>query len=180
MDVLIIDNLAAVDSSTETTELIQRWKEIVKPGIYRMTGRKWKKYHELKFLRNERRVIEERLQQIIRGREQGILTQRFGPQHSGEFQPQTKRSEQWTVDPFWEIDQHRIDQHRPNTNTYLNRRQPHRAMNPLPPCQWRRVKSNQRPINTRQFSKFRPQLRGHFTWELKAYNTSKWDTPQKS
>ena len=78
-DIKTIDNLAAVDSSAETTELIQRWKEIVKPGIYRMTGGKWKKYHEPKFLRNERRVIEERLQQIIQGREQGDLRQRIGP-----------------------------------------------------------------------------------------------------
>ena len=40
MDVKTIDNLEAVDSSAETTELIQRLKEIVKPGIYRMTGGK--------------------------------------------------------------------------------------------------------------------------------------------
>ena len=44
MDVKTIDNLAAVDFSAETTQLIQRWKEIVKAGIYRMTGGKWKKY----------------------------------------------------------------------------------------------------------------------------------------
>ena len=62
MDSKTIDNLAAADSSAETTELIQRWKKIVKPGIYRMTGGKWKNYHEPKFLRNERPVIEERLQ----------------------------------------------------------------------------------------------------------------------
>ena len=68
MDVRTIDNLAAVDSSAETTELIQQWKEIVTPGIYRMTGGKWKKYHQPKFLKNKRRVIEETLQQIIRGR----------------------------------------------------------------------------------------------------------------
>ena len=43
VDAKTIDNLVAVDSSVETTELIQRWKEIVKPGIYRMTGGKWKK-----------------------------------------------------------------------------------------------------------------------------------------
>ena len=43
MDVKASDNLAAVEFSAETTQLIQRWKEIVKPGIYRMTGRKWKK-----------------------------------------------------------------------------------------------------------------------------------------
>ena len=86
MDIKTIDNLAAVDSSAETIELIERWKEIVKPGIYRMTGGKGKKYHEPKFLRNERGVIEERLQQIMRGREQGDLRQRIGPQHSGGFQ----------------------------------------------------------------------------------------------
>ena len=33
MDVKSIDNLAAVDFSAETTQLIQRWKEIVKPGF---------------------------------------------------------------------------------------------------------------------------------------------------
>ena len=93
MDVRTIDNLAAVDSSAETTELIQRWKEIVKPGIYRMTGGKWKKYHEPKFLRSERRIIEKRLQ-FIRGREQGDLRQQIGTQHGGGFQPQTGRSEQ--------------------------------------------------------------------------------------
>ena len=40
MDVKTLDNLAAVDFSAETNQLIQRWKEIVKPGIYRMTGGK--------------------------------------------------------------------------------------------------------------------------------------------
>ena len=52
MDVRTIDQGAATDSSVETTELIQRWKEIVKPDIYRLTGGKWKKYHEPKFLRS--------------------------------------------------------------------------------------------------------------------------------
>ena len=79
MDVKTIGILAAVESSAETTELIQRWKEIVKPGIFRMTGGKWKKYQEPKFLRNERRVIAERLQQIMRGREQGDLRQTNRP-----------------------------------------------------------------------------------------------------
>ena len=41
---------------------------------------------------------------MIRGREQGDLRQRIGPQQSGGFHPQTRRSEQWTVDPFWELD----------------------------------------------------------------------------
>ena len=89
MDVKTLDNLAAVDFSAETNQLIQRWKEIVKPGIYRMTGGKWKKYHEPKFLRNERKIIEERLQQIINTREQSDLRQRIGPQHSRGFQPKS-------------------------------------------------------------------------------------------
>ena len=43
MDARTIDNTAAVDSSAETTEIIKRWKEIVKPGVYRISGGKWKK-----------------------------------------------------------------------------------------------------------------------------------------
>ena len=104
MDIRTIDHIAATDSSAETTELIQRWKDIVKPGIYRLTGGKWKKYHAPKFLRHERKVIEERLQQIMQGREQSDIRQKIGPQQRGGFQPQTRRSEQWTVDPFWELD----------------------------------------------------------------------------
>ena len=105
MDVKTIDNLAAVDFPAQTTQLIQRWKEIVKPGIYRMTGGKCKKTTRTEiFTKREKKLIEERLQQIIKGREQSDLRQRIGPQHSGGFQPQTRRSEQWTVDPFWEVD----------------------------------------------------------------------------
>ena len=105
MDVRTIEYLETYDSSQETTDLIRRWKGIVKPGIYRMTGGKWKKYHEPKFLRCERKVIEERLQQIIDGRQQQPdLRQRIGPQQKGGFQPQTRRAEQWTVDPFWDLD----------------------------------------------------------------------------
>ena len=45
-DIRTIDHIAATDSSAEATELIQRWKDIVKPGIYRLTGVNWKKYNE--------------------------------------------------------------------------------------------------------------------------------------
>ena len=78
----------------------------MKPGIYRMTGGKWKEYHEPKFLRSERNVTEERLQQIVDGQQQQQvdLRQRIGPQQRGDFQPQTRRAEQWTVDPFWDLD----------------------------------------------------------------------------
>ena len=80
MDAKTKDNLEAIDSSQETTALIQRWRDIVKHGIYRMTGGKWKKYYEAKFLSNGRILIEERLQQIITGRNQGDTRQRIGPQ----------------------------------------------------------------------------------------------------
>ena len=56
--------------------------------------REVKKYHDPKFLRTERKVIEEHLQQIIRGRLQGDLRQRISPQHNLGFQPQTSRSQQ--------------------------------------------------------------------------------------
>ena len=72
-------------------------------------------------MRNERKVIEERLQQIINTREQGDLRQRIGPQHSGGFQPKSGRSERWTVDPFWEMDRPTPVNHadRPGPSTTL-------------------------------------------------------------
>ena len=115
MDSKTIDNITAIDSSIETTELIQRWKDIVQRGIYRLAGGRWRKYHEPKFLRNERKKIEVILQQIMRGREQGDLRQRIGPQHNGSFQPQTRRSEQWTVDSCWEVDRPTPVQQQQNT-----------------------------------------------------------------
>ena len=38
MDTRSLDNLEEVDSSAETTDLVHKWKDIVKPGTYRMTG----------------------------------------------------------------------------------------------------------------------------------------------
>ena len=69
-----------------------------------MTGVRWKRYHEPKFLRNEIKVIEERLQQLINNWTHGDLRQSIGPQNEGGFQPQTGHSEQWTVNPLWEMD----------------------------------------------------------------------------
>ena len=65
MDAKTIDNLERNDSSQETANPTERWRKIVKPGIYRLSNGKWKKYHEPKVLRNERRVIEEKLMEII-------------------------------------------------------------------------------------------------------------------
>ena len=66
MDAITINEIESANPTAETIELINRWREIVKPGIYRLTGGKWKRYHEPKFLRKARKVIEERLQQIIK------------------------------------------------------------------------------------------------------------------
>ena len=38
MDTRSIDNLEEVDSSAESTDLVHKWREIVKSGTYRMTG----------------------------------------------------------------------------------------------------------------------------------------------
>ena len=46
--------------------MIERWRIIVKPGIFRISSGKWKKYHEPKSLRGERREIEKRLSEIMR------------------------------------------------------------------------------------------------------------------
>ena len=94
MDARTIDNLEAADSSAETRQLIARWRDIVKPGIYRQSGGHWKKYHEPKFLRNERKIIEERLQletdedKKIRHVEKRKL--KYGKEHT-ERNPKTAR-----------------------------------------------------------------------------------------
>ena len=61
MDVTTINNLEIAHSSVETRQLIARWRDFFKPGIYRQFGGRWKKNHEPKFLRNERRILEEQL-----------------------------------------------------------------------------------------------------------------------
>ena len=61
-----IDSFEKIESSQETTDLTERWQNIVKPGVYRLSNGKWNKYHEPKLLRGERRTIEERLSEIIR------------------------------------------------------------------------------------------------------------------
>ena len=153
LDAKTIDSIEANYPSQETTELIQRWQDIVKPGIYRMTGGKWKKNHEPKFLRNERKVIEERLQQIINNQNQGDLRQRIGPQQKGDFQPQTRRTEQWTVDPFWDIDRptpaQLVQNDQPGTS-YSNTGQGRITLVP-----WKKEKWTRRQTKIHQSSKYR-------------------------
>ena len=63
-----INRIEQLDEREEVIELILGWREIVHTGIYRPTpstrGR-WRKYRVPRFLRNERKVIEKRLGQII-------------------------------------------------------------------------------------------------------------------
>ena len=99
----------------------------------RYSLRKVEKYHEPNFLKNERGVTEERLQNI-RGREQGDLRQKIGPQLSGGFHT-----------PFvkW------IDQHRPNNILCPDHRQPQRASNNTPQCRWKNARSTPKQTYTR-------------------------------
>ena len=119
MDAKTIENIETNYSSAKKTKLTTRWKEIVKPGIYRMTGGRWRRYHEPKFFRKERKIFEERLQLLINNWPQEDLRQKIGPQNKRGFQPQIGHSEQWTVDPFWDMDrstpiqQHQTDRPAP-------------------------------------------------------------------
>ena len=66
IDPKTIDNFEKICSSQETTDLIGRWRNIVKPGVYQLPNGNWKKYHEPKVLRDEGRTMEERLSELIR------------------------------------------------------------------------------------------------------------------
>ena len=115
MDARTIDNLEGAGPSAENRQLIARWRDIVKPGIYRQSGGRWKKYHEPKFLRNERKIIEERLQLAIQNLP-GQQQQQQQQQPQG-FQPQQRLNEQWTVGPFWGLDRPQRPQEQPGTSS---------------------------------------------------------------
>ena len=88
MDAHTIDNLERTDLSAQTRNLIARWRDLVKPGVYRMSGSRWKKYHEPRILRNERKILEGQLQIATRTSQNNQLNQPEG------FQPQKNRNEQ--------------------------------------------------------------------------------------
>ena len=73
MDAKTIDSLEKINSSKRTTDLIERWRNIVKPGVYRLSNGKLKKYLEQKFLRGEKRTIEETLSEIIRRQDSPVV-----------------------------------------------------------------------------------------------------------
>ena len=92
MDARTIDNLELADHSAETRNLVTHWRDIVKPGVYRQAGGRWKKHHEPRLLPNERQIKEEQLQIAIRIIDNGQTNQPQG------FQVRQRRNEQWTVD----------------------------------------------------------------------------------
>ena len=92
MDARTIDNLEQADTSAETRQCFARWRDIVRPGIYRQSGGRWKKCQESKFLRIEKRVIEEQLQQAIRN-----IEDRRQQKQAGDFNRKVEgKNEQWT------------------------------------------------------------------------------------
>ena len=107
MDANTINEIEASNPTAETIELINHWREIVKPAIYRLTGGKWKRYHEPNFLRNGRKVIEENRRKTTTDYKKPSNSRpqtkdRF--QTNGRLRTPTRHSEQWTVDPFWDVD----------------------------------------------------------------------------
>ena len=54
------------DPSTETSALIKRWKDLVKPNYYKMTNGIWKKYKQPSFHRMEIKRKEVEHQKINR------------------------------------------------------------------------------------------------------------------
>ena len=63
---ILLEELERTDKSAETQELIRRYKEITKPGGYRRSAGKWKRYHEPKSLRPEKLILEEKLWALIK------------------------------------------------------------------------------------------------------------------
>ena len=59
MESHFIDNAERTATDEETHTLINRRQEIVKPGEYRMSGNRWKRYHPPRYLRTEQTKIEQ-------------------------------------------------------------------------------------------------------------------------
>ena len=48
MDIRTINDLEITDPSAETRNLITKWRDMVKPGFFRQSEGRWKKYHKPK------------------------------------------------------------------------------------------------------------------------------------
>ena len=61
------DNVEKQTDDAETHALIKRRRKIVKPGEYRMSGNRWKRYKPPRYERNEQAKVEYRFKDIITG-----------------------------------------------------------------------------------------------------------------
>ena len=162
-DARTIDNLEQADPSAQTRHLIARWRDLVKPGIYRQSGGRWKKYHEPNFLRNKRRVIKGQLQQAIRN-----IEDKRQRDQAGGFQPQSSRQEQWTVDLFCNVDKPQASEN-PENNSGLQQQITQQHSNNQPRSKRGKLVRNLIKIHLNSKSL---QSIGRSTWAIRASNTT--------
>ena len=89
MDIRRIEQIEADDPSEETQQLVNRWKELVKPGEYRLSKGNWKKYNPRRHQRAEIKRIEMNLNQ----RRNKMLWRRMEEQEKEPEDNATKREE---------------------------------------------------------------------------------------
>ena len=93
MDVRRIEQIEADDASEKTLQLVNRWKELVKPVEYRTSKGSWKKYDPLRHHRAEIKRIEMNLNQ----RRNRTLWDRMEEQDKEPDDDTTKREELYRV-----------------------------------------------------------------------------------
>ena len=93
MDIRGIEQIEADDPSEETLQLVNRWKELVKPGEYRTSKGSWKKYNPPRHHRAEIKRIEMNSNQ----RRNRMLWNRMEEQDKEPEDNTTKREELFRV-----------------------------------------------------------------------------------
>ena len=93
MDIRRIEQIEADDPSEETLQLVNGWKELVKPGEYRTFKGNWKKYNPPRHHRAELKRIEMNLNQ----RRNRMLWNRKEEQDKEPEDNTTKREELYRV-----------------------------------------------------------------------------------
>ena len=93
MDIRRIEQIEADDPSEETQQLVNRWKELVKPGEYRTSKGNWKKYNPPRHHRAEIKRIEMNLNR----RRNKMLWKRMEEQEKEPEDETTKREERYRV-----------------------------------------------------------------------------------
>ena len=93
MDIRRIEQIEADEPSEETQQLVNRWKELVKPGENRTSKGNWKKYSPPRHHRAEIKRIEMNLNQ----RRNKIIWKRMEEQEKEPEDDTTKREELYRV-----------------------------------------------------------------------------------